>query len=198
MNGGIVHVIEANEHNSQVNSSLNCFDKAWGLYESELRAFLIQRTANPVEAEDLLQTVFLKAIQQGKKFCDMENQRAWLYEVARNALIDYHRRSRIHEELPDQLPVTEHQEEAVEALSECLPRTLSELSDADREVITRCDLEGMPQAEFAAMKGIGLSAAKSRLQRARKRLKDTLRNNCRISFDATGNVCCFVPRPSLK
>jgi len=181
-----------------MNTSLDCFDQMWRLHEGELRAFLIRRTTNPVEAEDFLQTVFLKAIQQGKKFCDMEYPRAWLYQVARNTLIDHHRTARTHEKLPDQLSAFEQQDKPVEALSECLPRTLSELSGEDREIITRCDLEGMHQAEFAAMKGIGLSAAKSRLQRARKKLKATLKSNCQISFDAAGNVCCFVPRPPLK
>ena len=187
-----------NRNDLQINTSLNCFDNAWRLHEGELRAFLIRRTANPVEAEDLLQTVFLKALQQGKKFCDMEQPRAWLYQVARNTLIDHYRTAHPHEELSDQLSAFEQQDEPVEALSACLPRTLSELGDEDREIITRCDLEGMPQAEFAKMKGIGLSAAKSRLQRARKKLKATLKSNCQISFDAAGNVCCFVPRPPLK
>jgi len=181
-----------------MNPDLNCFDRIWRLHEAEIRGFLIRRIGSPVEAEDILQAVFLKAIQQGKKFCDMEQPRAWLYQVARNTLIDHHRTARNHEPLPDQLPASEFQEEPIEALSECLPRTLSELSDEDREIITRCDLEGMPQAEFAAKKGIGLSAAKSRLQRARKKLKATLKSNCQISFDAAGNVCCFVPRPPLK
>jgi RNA polymerase sigma-70 factor (ECF subfamily) len=50
----------------------------------------------------------------------------------------------------------------------CLPRVLSELSAEDREAITLCDLQGMAQAEFARTTGLSLSAAKSRVQRARR------------------------------
>jgi RNA polymerase sigma-70 factor, ECF subfamily len=43
---------------------------------------------NHQDAEDLLQNVFLKALRQGRRFCSVENGRAWLFQVARNALAD--------------------------------------------------------------------------------------------------------------
>lgn len=39
-------------------------------------------------ADDLLQDLFLKALRQGDRFCDLHNARAWLFEVARNLLAD--------------------------------------------------------------------------------------------------------------
>jgi len=88
--------------------------------------------------------------------------------------------------------------DAVGNLSECLPRVLLELSAEDREVITRCDLDGMSQQHFAELKDISLSAAKSRVQRARRRLRQTLETNCQVRMNDVGNVCCFVPRPAVK
>ncbi|MDP2107617.1 MAG: sigma factor-like helix-turn-helix DNA-binding protein, partial [Rhodocyclaceae bacterium] len=79
----------------------------------------------------------------------------------------------------------------------CLPRVLSELSAQDREAITRCDIEGMTQQDFAKLKGITLPGAKSRVQRARTRLKARMTEVCRVSFEATGEVAGFVPRPPL-
>lgn len=179
-----------------------CVSQAWRLHEMELRAFLLSRTT-AAEAEDLLQHVFLKAIQQGKRLCGMDSVRGWLFKVARNALIDHYRANENHgalaqplsEPFAENIAASEQEDAPVEALSECLPRVLSELNPEDREVITRCDLEGMPQAEFAQIHNLGLPATKSRLQRARKRLKATLKANCQVKFDDTGNVCCFVPRP---
>jgi RNA polymerase sigma-70 factor (ECF subfamily) len=55
----------------------------------------------------------------------------------------------------------------VDTLTACLPRVLSELAGADRDAIIACDLQGMSQADFATSQGLSLSAAKSRLQRAR-------------------------------
>jgi RNA polymerase sigma-70 factor (ECF subfamily) len=101
-------------------------------------------------------------------------------------------------ELPDNLSSDEVESDAVEDLSECLPRVLLELSTKDREVITLCDLEAMSQQHFADFKGISLPAAKSRVQRARRRLRQTLEINCQVRMNDVGNVCCFVPRPPLK
>ena len=67
----------------------------------------------------------------------------------------------------------------------------------DREAILLCDIEGMTQAEYATRLGISLPGAKSRVQRARQRLKARLSEACRVRYDERGNVCCFTPRPPI-
>jgi len=177
---------------------MKCVINAWHHHEGELRRWLISRLGNPVDAEDLLQDVFEKAMLQGKQFCSVENARAWLFRVARNTLIDRYRMQRDQVELPDDLSFEESESDAVEDLSECLPRVLSELSGDDREAITLCDLDGISQQRFADLKGISLPAAKSRLQRARKRMRQRLERGCQVQLNEAGNVCCFVPRPPLS
>ena len=177
---------------------MKCLIHAWHQHEGVLRRWLTSRLGNPADAEDLLQDVFEKAMLQGERFCSVENARAWLFRVARNALVDRYRMRRDQVELPDDLPLDEAESEAVEDLSECLPRVLSELSADDREAITLCDLNGISQQRFADLKGISLSAAKSRIQRARRRLRQTLETNCQVRRDQAGKVCCFVPRPPVE
>lgn len=173
---------------------MNCLLSAWDRHESELRAWLRGRLGNPHDAEDMLQDLFLKAMRQDRQFCEIANARAWLFEVARNALADRLRLKKEQVELPDDL-VAEHNElAAVESLAACLPRALAELSEEDREAITRCDLDGMTQEDYAHLKGLTLPGAKSRVQRARKRLREHLTGACQVKFDAAGKVCCFVPR----
>lgn len=82
-------------------------------------------------------------------------------------------------------------------LSQCLPRALGELSEADRLAITLCDIEGRPQRELAERLGISLSGAKSRVQRARQRLKAKIEVGCQVRYDAGGEVAGFIPRPPL-
>lgn len=82
-------------------------------------------------------------------------------------------------------------------LSQCLPRVLSELSAEDRLAITLCDIEGHSQQVLAERLGISLPGAKSRIQRARLRLREQLVTACKVSFDDNGEVCCFVPRPAI-
>lgn len=173
---------------------MNCLTTAWTAHEPELRGWLRHRLGNPAEADDLLQDLFLKALRQGDRFCSIQNPRAWLFEVARNTLADKLRVSRNMVDLPDDLPEPAIELDTVDTLAACLPRVLSELSDSDREAITLCDLQGMPQAEFAAAQNLSLSAAKSRIQRARLHLKDRMKVACQVQFDTDGHVLDFLPR----
>ena len=177
-----------------IDSTPSCLRTAWRAHEPELRGWLRRRLSNPAEADDLLQDVFLKALRQGERFCSVLNVRAWLFEVTRNALADKLRVARLTVELPDDLAAAMDETQTVDELTACLPRVLSELSSQDREVITLCDLQGMAQADYAAAKGLGLSAAKSRLQRARQRLKQRMTDVCQVRLDESGRVSDFVPR----
>ena len=173
---------------------MRCLMTAWDGNEAELRAWLRGRLGNAHDAEDILQDLFLKAMRQDRKFCELTNARAWLFEVARNAMADRLRLKKEQVELTDDLAAEHEETPAVESLAACLPRALSELSEGDREAITRCDIEGLSQEDYARLKGITLPGAKSRVQRARKRLREHLSGACQVKFDAAGKVCCFVPR----
>ncbi len=173
---------------------MTCLTKAWTTHEAELRNWVHYRLRNPAEADDLMQDLFLKALRQGERFCSLRNARAWLFEVARNTLADRLRVARETIELPDDLPAQADDTDTVDNLTACLPRVLSELSAEDRDAITRCDLQGMSQVDFATANGLGLSAAKSRLQRARQRLKARMTQACQVQLDAAGHVADFVPR----
>lgn len=176
---------------------MDCLSTAWTAHESELRGWLRRRVGNTALADDLLQDLFLKALRQGTRFCAVENARAWLFEVARNTLADHLRVAHPMVALPDDLVAPIEHADTVDTLTACLPRVLSELSADDREAITLCDLQGMAQADFARLKGLSLSAAKSRVQRARVRLRAQMSQVCQVKVDDGGRVSDFVPRPLL-
>jgi len=179
-------------------TAFTCLNRAWRAHKAEIGNFLAGRVADKAEADDLLQEVFLKALLLDRAFCELDNPRAWLFRVARNLLIDRFRLSREQVPLPDDLRAEdEPQSDTVDALAQCLPRVLSELSAEDREAITLCDLKGLTQQEFADRLKISLPAAKSRVQRARRRLQSRLVEACQVEFGDRGEVCCFVPRPPL-
>jgi RNA polymerase sigma-70 factor (ECF subfamily) len=142
---------------------MSCLTTAWPQHLPELRGWLRHRLHDQALADDLLQDIFLKALRQGERFDAVQKTRAWLFEVARNTLAVQLRVARNTVELPEDLPALVVEPDTVGTLTACLPRVLSELSDEDREALTLCDLQGMSQAEFSRTKGLGLSAAKSRL-----------------------------------
>lgn len=173
----------------------DCVLGAWRAHESELRGFLMHRIGNVDGADDLLQDTFIKAMRLGANFEQIRDPRAWLFHVARNALVDHVRLGRHEVALPDTLAAPEHVLRApVDELDACLLRNLAELPLDDRRIIEQCDLRGAKQQDFADANGMTLSATKSRLLRARKRLRDALMHNCQVRFDESGAVCCHVPR----
>lgn len=178
---------------------MKCIVDAWEKHERELLSFVGSRVAGADEANDLVQEVFMRAMRREGGLCGIDDPRAWLFRVARNLLIDRHRLDK------GEIPLDDADHAApddvlppVYELSNCLPRALAELAADDREALTLCDIEGLSQQAFADRLGLSLPAAKSRIQRARKRLKAQLVNACQVRFDDSGSVCCFVPRPPIE
>jgi len=172
----------------------------WTRHEPELRRWLMARTPQVAEVDDILQDVLVKCLRQGPALAAIAQPRAWLFEVTRNTLTDHLRRAHPTFPLPDdahELPAPQPWTEPLDDLAQtCLPRVLGELEAKDREAIEMCDLQGMPQAEYAQLKGLSLAAAKSRVRRARLRLRERMVQACQVSWDANGHVEDFVPRPT--
>ncbi len=185
---------------STATGSLACVAEAWTAHEAELRGYLRHRLADEHAAEDLLQDVFVKAMRQGKGFCKLDNPRAWLFQVARHAIVDRARGARPHVALDDLVHAIEAPAAdpvmPIDAMAGCVARVLNELATEDAHILRACDLEGLTLRQFAERDGLTLPAAKSRLLRARQRMRARLTTACQVSFDADGSVSSHVPRDS--
>lgn len=173
--------------------TFDCVLKAWHDHQAELRGFLVAQMKEPAMADDVLQDVFFKAMREGQDFCDLQNPRAWLFRVARNALTDSHRLRKHWVPVPDQLPDERAPERApVDELDACISRTLPDLEESDRDILLACDLGSMPQEAYAQSRDLSLPAAKARIRRARARLREALAKRCNVILDDAGNVCCHT------
>lgn len=177
-------------------SPVPCLLQTWHLSESALFHWLFKRCGDKDLAFDVLQETFLRALQKQKSFCDIQNQSAWLFRVASHLLID---EWRYNNQFKPSTEFIEHIDEPndipapIDSLAQCLPKALKRLTSQEREIIDACDLKGMSQQVYAIQNGLTLSATKSRIQRARKKLKETLKSQCQIRFDDNQQVCCFFP-----
>jgi RNA polymerase sigma-70 factor (ECF subfamily) len=180
--------------------AFGCVAKAWREHEGELRGYVRHRLSDDDAVDDLLQDVFVKAMRQGEGFCSLDNPRAWLFHVARNALVDRARTAHPTVALPEGVdePAAPQAEspDPVDALTACLVRALDELSPEDAHILRACDLQASTLRAYADAEGLGLPAAKSRLLRARRRLRDHITIACQVSFESDGHVVDHVPRPA--
>ena len=131
------------------------------------------RAAGHVEAaKDLTQDVFLRASRAAVPTADARGVQAWLFSIARNLVIDYHRRRRRepgHVDIGDQLARMAPQE-AGAAVSEAL----SALADLDRDVFLMREVSGLGYEQIAAACGLTPDAVRSRLHRTRLDLRQRL------------------------
>jgi RNA polymerase sigma-70 factor (ECF subfamily) len=180
---------------SSADSDLAGFSTAWEMYRRELIRFLQRQGLGVEDAEELVQETYIRALREGLAFRDVRNPRAWLFQVAKNLLVDRYRWTKPVTGIDSCfLPEIEvAAPDPVDSLARCLPRVLASLTREDSDALVQCDLLGVTQVEFAWEHRMTVPAAKSRVQRARQRLRDQLVSVCRVRFDATGRVCCFVP-----
>lgn len=82
----------------------------------------------------------------------------------------------------------------VDQLTACLPRVLTELDCADRDILTRCDIEGMTQQTYANQQGLSLPAVKSPTARPIPPEKTAAHRLRHVQLDDQGQVCCAYRR----
>ena len=138
-------------------------------------------------AEDATQEAFLAAYRGLAKFRGGDF-RAWLLRIAANACYDQLRRSskRTHLSLdeltadtPNRLPLADPAESPEDRVLNketrlAIERGLARLAPDQRLIIILCDVQGLSYDEAAAATGASLGTVKSRLSRARSRLRDYL------------------------
>ena len=166
----------------------------WSEFGTRLRRFIGGRVNDPHAADDLTQDVLLKVQTQLDKLPEEDKLPAWVFAVARNAIVDYYRARAVrgHADIADVEPAADGgeaaQREAVRELTPCLTRMVELLPEPYRQAMTLAHFDGMSQQDIADRLGISLSGAKSRVQRARGQLRDMLLDCCRVERDVRGNV----------
>ena len=160
----------------------------------ELRLSLKRFVRTKVDAdvsEDLVHDILLNVIQNEDKFKEADNPTAWLYTVAKNKITDYYRkRPKINAvtKMQEIKEVYYESENIMQEFSVCLRPLVERLEPKYREALLIVDFNGVKQAEAAKKIGITLSAMKSRVQRARARLKTELLNCCSVEVDRFGKI----------
>ena len=173
-------------------------EQIWDGFTAQLRRFISGRVRGEADVEDILQEVFIKIHRGLDRLDDTSKLHAWVYQITRNAIIDHYRGGgpgvEVPEELPDRIAEKEDSEGAEAEVATWLRPMAEDLPDKYREALILTDIEGLTQKELAERLDISISGAKSRVQRARERLKDVLLECCHLEVDRRGKVIDWEPR----
>jgi RNA polymerase sigma-70 factor (ECF subfamily) len=167
----------------------------WMEYHAKLHRFIASRVADPSTVDDILQEVFVKIHQRIGTLEDGARIQSWLYQVTRNAVIDYYRSQMPMAEILEEVSIPEtSQIAALMELAECIRPRVERLPQINREAMLLSELEGLTQKEVAERLGLSLSGAKLRVQRGRTKLKELMMDCCHIEFDHRGSVIGYDPK----
>ena len=152
----------------------------YAAHRDELLSFIAVRITNAVEAEDILQDIFLRLLR-GHHLITPDTLPALIYTMARHAVSDYYRRRRIYEEYEHYIKrsdCTSEIESLISArqLMERMERSLARLPQACCEIYRLHIYDGMKVRDIARELSLPYKQVENRLGQARKAVRQQLRN----------------------
>ena len=174
-------------------------EDAWAAFEARLQAYIRRRVA-PDAADDLVGDVLLRLVQHREQLAAADSPIAWVMRTASNAVADHYRKRAAEERALAKAavePVDDEDPETSTASDEialCLVPFIQGLPEPYREALMLTEIEGLSQKEAAEKLGISISGMKSRVQRGRAKLKDSLDRCCAFELDRRGTLIDYRMR----
>ncbi len=162
----------------------NAFATLIEKYQRQVHALAFRKVGDFQTAEDITQETFLRVHQKLATLNDPAKFSGWLYAIVNHLCIAWYRRNRLQTESLQELHIsavekdaysqyiaTEHAKTTAAAQRDLVKRLLTKLKEGDREIITLHYFEEMTSSEIGTYLGVSENTIKSRLHRARQRLK---------------------------
>lgn len=174
------------------NGNQDCFNQLVKKYEKLVYNTAFQYVKSADDAFDISQNTFMKAYIKLNSFRGSSKFSTWLYRIAQNCSKDYIRYRNNHitssitveddesdEESQLDIPDTDINnlpEESLERneINRSVRAAIDSLPEEQREIIILRDIDGVSYEDIAAMLDLELGTVKSRINRARKKIKDYL------------------------
>jgi len=154
------------------------FHRLYSEYGREVMAYALRRTVDAEDAADVVSETFLVAWRRAAEVSPGPEACLWLFGVARRTLANQRRgqrrRDRLAQRLRQDLAAASPAFAEPERESEAVRSALERLSPEDREILRLTSWEELAPAQAARVLEISAVAARSRLHRARRRLRREL------------------------
>lgn len=155
-------------------------------YSKPVTMYAVRRCRDPHDVGDLVSDTFLVALQAAGRYVPQtDTALPWLFGISRRVLAKHRRKrasaNRLAVKAGNVEPLVSEDEvdaiaSAIDAARQrsALEQALRELSDGEREVFLLVAYDGLTPTEAAVVVGVSANAARLRLSRARRRLRDEL------------------------
>jgi RNA polymerase sigma factor (sigma-70 family) len=154
------------------------FERLYAEHGRAVLAYAVRRAADPQDAADVVAETFLVAWRRLDDVPAGGGSRLWLYGVARRVLSNQRRserrRERLAEHLRHELPAALEHVPPSASSTGAVRTALARLGPEDQEILRLCAWEELRPGEIATVLGISHVAARTRLHRARHRLRTAL------------------------
>jgi RNA polymerase sigma-70 factor (ECF subfamily) len=177
------------------------FERLHAAYRPKVHSYLC-RFVEPAEAEDLTQEVFLKVHQHLPTFRHECRLSTWIFQIATHAALD-RLKSASHKILNQKSLLLEKLDESGqhttpghgnalihEEMCRCIQGFIGDLPVNYSAILYLSELKELSLEEIAQVLDITPGAAKIRLHRARRVLKERMEHGCRILLDERGELNC--------
>jgi RNA polymerase sigma factor (sigma-70 family) len=147
-------------------------DRLYRKHADEVLRYALLVLRSRTDAEDITQTVFLRALRAIERGEQVRTPRNWLIKITHNECRRLLATRKLHIELPDEIavePVEQGRAEELKLAMEALPAH-------QRQALVMRELEGRTYAEIAGMLDVSVSAVETLIFRARRALREQIEN----------------------
>lgn len=152
----------------------------WKIHADKLKGYIKKRVSDENDIDDIMQSVLIKITNYCEKKKDVKYIKAWIYRITQNTIIDYYKKEERTVNINCERLTLQTTQEYNENIFIWLHNFIERLPKEYSEPLKLSDIEGKPHQKIAEQLGLTLSATKSRIQRARKKLRE--------KFDECGTV----------
>ena len=165
----------------------DAFDDLVHAYQPTVQRVLVQLNVAPTDVEDLAQEVFMRIYRNLHRFRGQSSFYTWLYRITVNVFFDHNKKrkradvrlQRLQSAVADvstMRPDDDPFRAAFERLTtDTFSRAIAMLPEPFRDVVAMREVDDLSYEEIALQTGISIGTVRSRLSRARARLKEVLR-----------------------
>jgi RNA polymerase sigma-70 factor, ECF subfamily len=193
----------SNKEIAKIMDNSNSTESIWQACSDQLKAYIVKRLPDSSIADDILQETFIKIHENIHSIKDDTKICAWVFQIARNTINDYYRKDKtklseikiLSDERINYIDETDSklEDNPTKHIASGLQEMINSLPEKYAQALNMVEIQGLSQIQLSKELNISVSGAKSRVQRGRQMLKDSLMNCCHYEFDKYGTIISYHP-----